>query len=224
MQNHIFASIILVPFFIGIIRLKRLKKETLYVFWFVAFGVANEFTGFLSIWFEMAHKTMPKRHLYTFVSFLLLGLFYNSMLRGFFRKNWILRIVVLFEVYFLINSFFIRGIYEYPGLARSISIFILVLFSIVYFYKTMVEAKLKSLSKEPLVWFNTAILIYYSGSLFFNILFDLIFDYSKEFGNLTFFYFRILNVLFYSLLAIGFWKIKPLKRNKKRRELSSNLR
>ena len=166
---------------------------------------------------------MPKRHLYTCVSFLLLGLFYNVSLKGLFKKNVVLFIIVLFEIYFVVNSLFIRGINEYPGIARSISILILVLFSVLFFYKVMIEAELTKLSKEPMIWINTAIMIYFSGNLFFNILFDLIFDYSKEFGVLVFYYFRILNVLFYSLIAIGFWKVEPLKRNKKSRQISSGL-
>jgi hypothetical protein len=205
--------VILVPFFIGIAKYKILEKETRYLFWFVAYGVANEF---LSILFRLndIHNTMPKRHLYTFVSFLFLGLFYNCLLKNFFRRNWVISLVIIFEIYFLINSIFIRGIFEYPGLARSMSIFIIVIFSILYFHKIMVEAKVLRLFEEPLIWINTAMLIYFSGNLFFNILFDLIFEYSKEFGQLTFFYFKILNFLFYTLIAIGFWKIKPSTKRK----------
>jgi hypothetical protein len=121
--------------------------------------------------------------------------------------------VVLYELYFLINSFFIRGIFEYPAMARAISIIIIVLFSILYFYKTMVEAKISSLFDEPQIWINAAILIYFSGNLFFHILFNVIFENSPEFGKLTFFYLRILNAIFYVLIAVGFYLCKSDNRS-----------
>ena len=167
--NYLSQAVIIIPFVIGIVKYQYLDTGLKYLFWFVAYGVANEVSGEILGYFDLNHRMMPKRHLYTFVSFLLLGLFYNSVLKGFFRRNLILCIVTLFEIYFVINSFFIRGIFEYPGFARSLSIIILVLFSILYFHKIMVEGKLKSLSREPLIWINTAIPIYFSGSLFFNI-------------------------------------------------------
>jgi hypothetical protein len=213
--------IIVISFITGILKYKYLSSGLKYLFWFIAYGVANEISVEILGYFDLKQRMMPQRHLYTFISFLLLGLFYNSVLKGFFKRNWILLIIILFEIYFLINSFFISGIFEYPGFARSISIFILVSFSVIYFYKTMIEAKIKKLFNEPLIWINTGVLLYFSGNLFFNILFDIIFEYSKEFGLITYFYFNVLNIIFYALLAIGFWKIKPLKRKKKSRQISS---
>lgn len=221
--SEISRAIIIIPFVIGIVKYQYLNTGLKFLFWFVAYGVANEISSVIFDFFDLNHKMMPKRHLYTFVSFLLLGLFYNSVLKGFFRRNWILFIVTLFEIYFVINSFFIRGIFEYPAFARSLSIIILVLFSILYFYKIMVEAKQAKLSKEPLIWINTAVLIYFSGSLFFNILFNIMFEHTKEFGLLAAHYFRALNFLFYILLFIGFWKVESLKRKKKSRQMSSEL-
>ena len=69
----------------------------------------------------------------------------------------------------------------------------------------MVEAKIRNLSKEPLIWVNTAILIYYTGNLFYYILFDLFLDYSHEFLKSIGVYFFTLNTLFYILIAIGFY-------------------
>ena len=219
--SDISRAVLVISFIAGIVKHKYLSTGLKYLFWFVAYGVANEISIDIFGYFDLKQKMMPQRHLYTFISFLLLGLFYNSVVKDFFKRNWILFIVILFEIYFVINSFFIRGIFEYRGFSRSLSIIILVLFSILYFHKVMVEGKLKSLSREPLIWINTAILLYFSGNLFFNILFDIIFEYSKEFGVLTYFYFNVLNIVFYALLAIGFWKVEPLKRKNKSRQMSS---
>jgi hypothetical protein len=67
------------------------------------------------------------------------------------------------------------------------------------------------LADEPFIWINTAILIYYTGTLFFYILFNLILEYSREFSKITVYYFSILNALFYILIAIGFLKAGKTK-------------
>ncbi len=72
----------------------------------------------------------------------------------------------------------------------------------------MVDAKIGQLSKESLIWINTGILIYYSGNLFYYILFNLFLDYSHEFLKSIGIYVISLNALFYILIAIGFWKVK----------------
>ncbi|WP_163323045.1 hypothetical protein [Draconibacterium mangrovi] len=70
----------------------------------------------------------------------------------------------------------------------------------------MTEARILNLWKEPLIFLNLAVLIYYAGNLFYSLLFNLILDYSREFAKITNYYFVGLNTLFYILVAIGFWK------------------
>jgi hypothetical protein len=75
----------------------------------------------------------------------------------------------------------------------------------------MIEAKLKSLSKEPLIWINTAILINYTGNLFYFILFNPILNISTEVLRSLGKYTVVLNAVFYVLIAIGFYLIKADK-------------
>ncbi|WP_303923568.1 hypothetical protein [Draconibacterium sediminis] len=70
----------------------------------------------------------------------------------------------------------------------------------------MVEAKIMSLWDEPLIWINGALLIYYSGNLFFTVLFNLILEYSREFSKITVVSFSVILTLFYVLVTIGFSK------------------
>ena len=70
----------------------------------------------------------------------------------------------------------------------------------------MVEAKIKSISQEPMIWINTAVLLYFSGNLFFNILFSIILETSRDFSKFTTYFIVWLTAAFYLLIAIAFWK------------------
>lgn len=203
---------ILIPFFIGLVNYKKFDKSLKLIFYYVLYGTINEIA--VRIFISQGIKnTMPNIHLYLAVSFLLLGLFYYQILSGFFKRQIIIAIIVLFEVYIFVNAGFIQSIYEYPVLLRSLGTIIIMFFSLVYFYKVMIEAKHTNLWQEPLIWINGALLIYYSGNLFFTILFNFILEYSREFSKITAFYFSGIMTLFYILIAIGFWKAGNRKHN-----------
>ncbi len=70
----------------------------------------------------------------------------------------------------------------------------------------MMEAKIEHIWKEPLVYINLAILLYFAGSLFYSVLFNLVIEYASEFTKFSVNYFYVLNTVFYFLLSIGFWK------------------
>lgn len=71
-----------------------------------------------------------------------------------------------------------------------------------------------SLSKEPLIWITTGMLVYFMGNLFyytlFNLFVDLSIDYLRMIGR---YYSPSLNALFYILIAIGFWKAGKHRNN-----------
>jgi hypothetical protein len=179
----------------------------------VAYGTLNEITYLLLI--KCGFKnTLFLNHLYVAVATLFLGLFYREVFRGFIRKNIIHSVIFSLEVYAIVNVLFLHTVFEYPSLLNAIYNMLFLLASIVFFYKTMIEAKIKNLCNEPLVWFNSAILIYYSGSLFYSVLFNLVLEYSIEFSRLIVLYFAVLNALFYLFIAIGFMKTPTAKRLK----------
>lgn len=196
---------ILIPFVVGIIKFKSLN-ELRWLFYFVCYGVANEITS-ITLIANGARNTMPLSHLYTYISFILLCIFYQSVYRRKINKAWFLGIMGGFTLFYMIYLPS-RSIYSFPSLPQAVSIFIIIAFAVIYFYRVMVEARITQLMKEPLVWINIGMIIYFSGSLFYSVLFNLILEYSRAFSQLTTVYFSVLNALFYILIAIGFSKSK----------------
>ncbi len=203
---------ILIPFFIGIFKYRQFGKDLRFIFYFVVFGTITEIVTRIIIFFG-ATNTLPVTHFYLMIEFLVLGLFYRDVLWNILPKRIMLIIIVLFEVYCLINTFFLQSVFEYPSVVQAVSKLLLVGFSILFFYKVMIETSVPNLWKEPLIYINIAILVYYSGNLFYSLLFNLILEYSREFSKITVYYFAGLMTLFYILIAVGFWEAgkSPIK-------------
>ncbi|HSO87780.1 MAG TPA: hypothetical protein VLQ91_14580 [Draconibacterium sp.] len=200
----------LIAFIIGCIHFKYFSKEIKIVFYFVAFGVATEiFTRFYKhFWMQ---NTGPIGHFYFPVAFFIMGMFFLMILKDFIKPAYILILIISFEVFSLINVLFIQDLYEFPSLTGSIGAMILFLFSVAFFTKVMTEAKILKLAQEPLIWINSAVLVYYTGNFIFYVLLNYANNYSREFALLTVKFFSYINLLFYLLIAIGFWKVKKVK-------------
>jgi len=201
---------IFIPFLIGIFYYKNIKSFK-WLFFFISYGVFNEILSLILIK-SGANNTLPNSHIYAYVSFILMCSFYNSILDGFINRKWFYVSVVLFTMFYLINLIFLQSIYEYPDLPFSVSSIIIIAYTILYFFKTMVETKIENITGEPLIWINVGILIYFTGNLFYHILFNFLLESSRDFLLQISFYFRVLIALFYILIAIGFLKTRIQQR------------
>lgn len=133
-------------------------------------------------------------------------MFFLVTLKDFIKPVYIISLIISFEVLSLINVVFIQDLYEFPSLTGSIGALILFLFSVAFFTKVMAEAKILKLSQEPLIWINSAVLVYYTGNFIFYALLNYANNHSREFALLTVKFFSIINLLFYLLITIGFLK------------------
>lgn len=196
----------LIAFMVGLKQYRYLNPALKYMLWFVALGTFTEISNFIvkKVW--SAENTMPLGNAYFFVAFLLLGLYFMYLFRGYIARWVFVLIVVLYQLYFISNLWFVQSIYEFPAIPKAIGDIILFVLAMVFFHKTMLEAKVKHIWKEPLVYTNLGILLYFAGSLFYSVLFNVVLENALAFTDFTRNYFYVLNVVFYALLAIGFWK------------------
>ena len=198
--------IIYVPTIVGILRYKHLSKAIKYPFFFTCYGAFNETLSFIFRKFFDFNNTMPQAHIYSFVTILILALFYRHIFGGSVNRKIFNAVILGLTIYSFINAFYIQSIWDYPSLQRAIGSLFIMIFSILYFRKIMEEAKVEKLFREPLIWINTAVLFYFAGTLFFNILFNISLEFSVTFTRVTIFYFSISNLALYLLFTVGFWK------------------
>lgn len=190
-------------FIVGCIQFKYFTKEIKTIFYFVAFGVLTEtYTKFHQ--FYWMKNTMPIGHFYYPASTLILGLFYLQVLRNFIKPVYVLAILIAFLSYSIINTIFIQGFFEYASLVASIGALIIFLFSVAFFTKIMVDAKITKLSSEPLVWINSVLLFYFAGNFFYYTLYNLRMLASMEIAILAIRLFGVLNLVLYIIITISF--------------------
>jgi hypothetical protein len=208
--SYLKASPILIPFFIGIYKYKELRNLK-FLFFFICGGVVTE-TG-LKILKSIGYRNnLVLTHFYAIASFVLLAIFFQKVFSGYIKRIWFKSLIFFFLILCFVQLLFFQSINDFPSLQFSVLALVMVAFSILYFHKVMVEAKIVHLSKEPLIWINAAILVYYTGSLFYYILFNLFLDQLIDFFFTTMrYYFPALNALFYVLIAVGFWKTSNSK-------------
>lgn len=196
---------ILLPFTTGLFYFKRFDTSIKLFYLYVLYGTVNEVVTFVLRHLGL-NNTMPFIHLYQMVTFPILVLFYSNLIFKKAVSRFSIVLISIFEFYNFINLTFIQSIYEYPDITRTIATFVVIVLCIWYFYRVMVEAKIMSLWDEATIWINGALLVYYSGNLFFTVLFNVILEYSREFSKLTVISFSVILALFYALVTVGFWK------------------
>ena len=197
---------ILFPVITGAVFFRRLSISHRYLYFFVLTGFITETIAFYLKYFTGIKNNMPVGHTYISLSFVFIAMFYLHELQGYVNKKVIAGTTIVFVLFSILNVLFFQSYFDYPSLTAAISALILVVLSILLFSKVMTEGKIKHLSQSSLIWINTAVLIYYAGSFFYNILFNLMLSYSTVFLIKALSFFKILYVTFYFLLTIGFWK------------------
>jgi len=190
-------------FIVGLFRYKYFNKELRTFFYFVAFGVLTEIYTKFHQHFIMK-STMPIGHFYFPIAFLILTLFYFRLLNNFIKPIYFYIISIIYLLYCIINPVFIQSLNEYSSLVGAIGALLVFLFSVVYFIKVMSEAKIEKLSHEPLIWINTAVLIYYSFNFFYFSLYNLRIIESLEMAKLVTVFFGVFNLFFYLIISVGF--------------------
>lgn len=205
--NHIYNISLFAGLIVGLLKYKNLLKPLRLVLLFVALGCFTESLIDILKHFGI-RNSMPAGHIYFPLSILILGLFYILSIKDFINRKIVIGTIVIFEILSIVNLIFIQNIHQFPNIIAAIGALIIIAFSIIYFSKVMTEAKIKKLSDEPMIWINTALLIYFSANFFFYILFNLNVEFDIEFAKRIHAFFFGFNILLYALIIIAFLKVK----------------
>jgi hypothetical protein len=204
--SKFFWAFIFIPFVVGFIQFKKLNKSHRFLYGFILVGTLSEISNKIIKEFFVIKSNMPLGHLYILISFIFLALFYLYELKNLINKKIIISIIILYELFSLYNVIRFQSHLFYPSVPGALSALILVTFSVLLFANILRESKIQVLSASSLIWINSAVLLYYAGNFFFYSLYNFILSNSYEFLIQIIDFFRILNAIFYILIAIGIWK------------------
>ncbi|MFZ5430178.1 MAG: hypothetical protein ACOZDD_08100 [Bacteroidota bacterium] len=196
----------LLPLLAGLYRFRYLNTGLRWLLAFVIFGQLTEIAARMVV--IMGYQNIPLMHLYVPVKFILFSMVYRYYLDGFVNRYVIMTVAVLFVLFSVVNSLFIQSIHEYNSYVRAIGALILAVYALLWFMKTLKNLNIPRLRDEPFVWINTGAIFYFSGSFFVFILSKLILAQSVSLMAKAFWISSSLLILFYLLIAVGFWKSK----------------
>lgn len=195
-------SFVFLPFIIGIILYKYLNKGLRFIFLQICFWVFTEIL--LIILISTGHQNLWYLHIYVPIEFLIFALTYAWFLKELIKPKYIYAVAVIFISCSVVNTLFFQNIQLFNSYVRAVGALLYVCFAILYFYKLLFELKVQKLRKEPMVWINTGILIYYSAIFFLDILSNKIIQYSIDLAKDVMFIRPIFYWIFNILAAVGF--------------------
>lgn len=120
-----------------------------------------------SIGIHIIHTNMNLAvNIYSILNLPLVVLLYRKQIHWTNRNSIAAFIIISFVLFTLINLFFIQLPFNFNSYSTALaSVYILVI-SLTYFYVLIQQLPAESITKLPMFWINTAMLVNYSGTFF----------------------------------------------------------
>ncbi len=202
--STISAMWVVLPLLIGFIKKKYFNNAEKVLLCLTALSFITETIALILN--ERNMNNMYVYRIYTVLEFALISLFYILILSSSRFKPFIIATISFFTVF---------GIYDFlnhsdtmDNIATTMESIIVIIYSILGFHsmlKNPVHTRVRSI---PLFWFNSAFLLYFAGNLFLFIFCSYILRHHHRTFNELWGIHSVMNILFYVLISVGFWKTK----------------
>ncbi len=196
----------IIPIIFALITIKYQKNYILPIFILVFISFLVEIINWTFT--QFSQNNLYIFHLYTIIEFVLLGLFYTYYFKQYFKPTIFIIIMPLFLI-IAITEYCIKGTGNMNNISTSTESIILVSYALFLYYFVMTKSLIENLLSHSIFWFNSAILVYFSG----NLLLFVFSSYLAETKNENYFMLwatihSFFNITFNLLLSLGFWKTR----------------
>lgn len=199
-----FLSII-IPLSVGVYRFRYLKNENRIFSLLIPVSIITETT--IYILFKYRVNNLFVSRIQGIAEFVLLSFFFA---RVFASSSWP-KFVYLLIFVFLGVAFFdlsINGFNSLDNISLATECFLLMIYSILAFFRLVQNPVYENILAAPLFWFNTGILTYFSGNLFLFVFSNYVETHFAKLAPALWGIHSALNIVFYLLITLGFWKTK----------------
>ena len=190
--------------FFGSLFYKHFDKLLKLIFYFVCLAVFTESLSLIII-YSFHGTTIWITHFYVMIEFFLWAMFYWYLIKPYVNRNLYWSVVAIFVIYCILNMIFFQDLLTDYSTTRAVECILILALSIVTFRRIMIESKIENLIIEPIIWVNIAVLLYFSSSIFFHLLFNVLLIENIEFLKKSGYVFMAVNTVFYVLLSIVFY-------------------
>jgi len=161
-------------------------------------------------------NNMPLFHIITFVELLIFTSLYAKDAIG-FRRNLILFLGSGGLLFLIVNVFVNEGILEFNSSARFVQALIILSFTVIWFIEVFQNLREESLTKDPIFFVTSGVLIYFTGSAVIFGLYNELLQSQIELLKMLWDVHAVLNIILNISIFIALFKLK----NKLPQEFSS---
>lgn len=195
-----------IPIIFALLIIKHLKNYILPIFVLVFISLAVEIINWN--FNKFSQNNLYIFHLFTVVEFILISLFYAVYFKQYFKPLIFIILIPLFLI-IAITEYYTKGAASMNNISASAESIILVSYALFLYYFVMTKSLIEHLLSHSIFWFNSAVLVYFSG----NLLLFIFSSYLAETENKNYFMLwatihSFFNITFNLLLSIGFWKTR----------------
>lgn len=216
-QNIILKSLVILssistvtPFVIGLKKIKRFQRELKILFVLICSAILAEIAAYI-LTYVFDAGNIYLLNIYIILEISLIAAFYISIIQHKLIKI-ISGVFCFLFLVFAIVSLMLSQKPTFDYVVLTIESVIVMLFSVIGFHHLLKHLLYKNILDAPLFWFNTAFLIYFSGNLFLHLFSKYLQEHALyAFYELWGIWHSLLNIFFYILISIGFWKTRTLQ-------------
>ncbi|TXK49110.1 hypothetical protein FVR03_06925 [Pontibacter qinzhouensis] len=158
-----------------------------------AAGWISSYKGLNNLW--MSHVYIPLE--YAILAYMYLCIFNNKII-----KRLIIGSVVLFFLFCALDIVYLESLTIYNSYPRVIESVLMVLLSLLYFYKVFKDIDKADLLTDPYFLLSVGVIVNFAGSSVINSLFNVMLQYPAEIMLMCLAVLNFLNVLFNTTLVL----------------------
>lgn len=195
---HFSSASVLIPLSLVIIQWRRLPDNIALLRWLLIFNaIADTVSYVLAIHLSINNQLVGE--VYMFIQFTLLLYILGNQLE--LKK--ILKVALV--VFYGISLIILKSYAMSTSALNAVASLVLIIVSIVFFYKLLHELKVDAIHRQPILWIAFATLFYYSGNLFLFLTSNYLINQTDHFMAMWTLH-NILNFTKNILFAVALWQ------------------
>lgn len=148
---------------IGCLRFRRLSNDQFTLWLLVVFAAVTELISRVLWSFKVSNLFLY--HIYCVAEFSLLIILYRRNLKGLIHPHFFTSLIAAFILFAVVNTLFFQNLRQFNSNVMFVECLVLIILSILYFFKELRDLEHRNLEKVPMFWINASVITYFSGTL-----------------------------------------------------------
>ncbi len=187
--------------FLGLLFFRKLKGEIKILVFLVFFKVFSEIvTSALS---ANGIRNLFVTHIYAPIELIFLALMFAEATKTYISKKIYYYSILIFLIFSVINVIFFESINNFNSLGRTLQSVFVIGFCFIYFFQLLDQLQVKYVQELPFFWVTCALMLYFAGSLFSSLLFNV--KSTSQFFTIVSRFFSFFNTLVNLSFCLAIW-------------------